>query len=945
MQNTLFFRQRHFRLFSFLSHDFRLLFIALITPLLSSLTAQTIQSSNDKPLPDGVLDTALVLPIQKTSCHATISGIFAKDVQTDALIVRARTNLQAGQNACVPPKAVSATFTHDGKSEKLPVNIVNVHNSAQYFDMEVRFTAPVLPASDSILDLEFSGLPAKATELTIFAVRQVNFSAVPSLANGLDFETTESTGIWVAWDGATLSESTTAPISGKKSLRIDFPAYETVAIIFAERDWSKYQELRFKLANPLPTDAGKRTRVAFIGCGNKIIRPTAKDSISTGALVMEQESTREFRFDLKKLAENCRDFNPSNVTSLQISWSPVACPESIFYLDDMRLWTPEEVAFEQNGKDLAKLDELSQKTESIKDAHWKEMLAKLVSKQREMIKSNASEIEIDHGFYRICEIMVIAEEAAKHPREKDCIFMTAQPTNKVFRDSAPQELGTFPWKISAAGNERESFQLIAMPLRELKDFKIEAGPLKGPWGNRISADAVTINPVGYIEVTSAVYYPSSRKGYWPDILLRNQQLDLPERLQSFYITVAVPPNQKPGKYKGTLKVHAANLPERTLRYQLEVYGFSLPARGKCKTFFSLSYIPNDREKRLKVYDMFFDYRLNPTNMYATYAIDGKRAKNMVPSFEDLPYCLEKGMNFMSIGGPVDWSRYAERHDRDDIYLYNDAYINGCIEWCSKCREELSKANAWDIAAFHGFDELMHVDAARRKIRLAEAVKICSALKKAIPDIKISNIGAVMDIDTSIMDYWWTGCVGQEQYQPIMDAGKNVGFYYVYGPDSYMLDLPGGVPRFTAWNAWRQGACGLGYYSMCRMHEYILPRTEHDPYVPFCTEKCAPPIPEGVNWGRPQNVSPDSMRLGRNLCGLMCYPDGDGALLPSVRMLNLRDGIEDYEYMAILQEQSKDCMLLNVSDKVAVGNDCDNEDVSEYIRNMRQDVAKAIKKAK
>lgn len=87
-------------------------------------------------------------------------------------------------------------------------------------------------------------------------------------------------------------------------------------------------------------------------------------------------------------------------------------------------------------------------------------------------------------------------------------------------------------------------------------------------------------------------------------------------------------------------------------------------------------------------------------------------------------------------------------------------------------------------------------------------------------------------------------------------------------------------------------------------------------------------------------------------GNLIYPGREGALLPSLRLENLRDGIEDYEYLALLERLVKEQQegelveearaLLNVPAEVARAANDFNPDPSALL-NYRQQVAKMIER--
>ena len=174
-------------------------------------------------------------------------------------------------------------------------------------------------------------------------------------------------------------------------------------------------------------------------------------------------------------------------------------------------------------------------------------------------------------------------------------------------------------------------------------------------------------------------------------------------------------------------------------------------------------------------------------------------------------------------------------------------------------------------------------------------------------------------------------LAKEDFRDITEKGGKVCFYWVYENPSPMLDLPGMACRILSWQAFKEDAEGIGYYSTYRPG----PKGLDCPYET---------APTGVDWPKEVINAETTGRRGRNGCGNMFYPDRDGTVLPSTRLANVRDGVEDYEYLAILKELNPSHPLLTIPDEiVALGNDNYTKDF-KTIENYRRQVASAIEKA-
>ncbi len=112
-------------------------------------------------------------------------------------------------------------------------------------------------------------------------------------------------------------------------------------------------------------------------------------------------------------------------------------------------------------------------------------------------------------------------------------------------------------------------------------------------------------------------------------------------------------------------------------------------------------------------------------------------------------------------------------------------------------------------------------------------------------------------------------MGSRQLQQM---GKEV-WLYVSGPQppypTLVIDYPAIAYRILPWMCWKYGVTGLLYWS--------------------------------VNyWTTNPYVEPMNTRWKQNGNGSLYYPGPDGPV-PSLRLEVLRDGIEDYEYLALLRQ--------------------------------------------
>lgn len=679
---------------------------------------------------------------------------------------------------------------------------------------------------------------------------------------------------------------------GKKSLKLDLKgANDCVTLIPDITDWRPYKQLRFTLYNPQPAP-NRKERILQIN-GKYLPRQC---SISRGMLSVDPESHATFVLDLDTLPPS---IDRGKITRIQFF---KGSPNTVFYLDEIKLYTAEEAAKDSDrrikdaiGILLRNLHENRRQAGVYLGKRLDDTEARLKNLLHDLPK-NERQTEIQMTETRELLVLTAALKGTSAPLS----LCGVPPTEKIFRDQPFDPPVSAPFRISAAGNERESFQIVALPNEKLIGVSVSASTLSGPDGATIPAENIQICPVGYIELENSSAYSSSRNGFWPEVLQHNRPLDLADCLQPYWITVYVPPGQKAGVYRGTATFSAQGKTLAQFPYEVKVFDFSLPVRGECLTFFDWRYSPKNPAVRRRCYDLMLDCRLNPTGMYVNgQAQDGKtKPYQFNPHPDDLEYCLKRGMNLICI-----WYLF----DPAAPFRFSPEYYAKVKAFLEYFRPILKKHNAWDIAVVNGFDEIMHQDPPEVKKRLREAEKICTWLKRDFPDVKICNVGKKMDISTRLMDIWFMGQLPKEKTRDLTAGGGKVCFYSVYGNPGMMLDLPGIAPRILAWRAFKYGADGIAYYSTYRPWTFNCPNGK---------------IPTSINWSRNDiNAATFASRRSSNYRptrqgdGNLFWPDVDGGVLPSIRIHNVRDGIEDYEYFALLRKMAPDHPLLTIPDSI------------------------------
>lgn len=148
---------------------------------------------------------------------------------------------------------------------------------------------------------------------------------------------------------------------------------------------------------------------------------------------------------------------------------------------------------------------------------------------------------------------------------------------KVFIDAKAPD-GQPSWRISMARGERESFQLLLSPQRNLRDVRV-----RNRFQGRAPLEA-EVSLVGHVRTAADDPRPwqhaegVGRVGWWPDPLLANRPFDVAAgETQSVWVTVFALASAPPGEYEGTLEVELGGEVRRKAHYRVRIRNVELPA--------------------------------------------------------------------------------------------------------------------------------------------------------------------------------------------------------------------------------------------------------------------------------------------------------------------------------------------------------------------------------
>ena len=215
---------------------------------------------------------------------------------------------------------------------------------------------------------------------------------------------------------------------------------------------------------------------------------------------------------------------------------------------------------------------------------------------------------------------------------------------------SPEQRASKSIELELAGGESESAQIcVTAPDGEA------ARPIAIAVGRLVSADcdalpgAVDVRRVGYLARLEGFeghpFGDNPRELWFPEPLLPVHGMHTtPGGTQSAWLTFKAERGAKPGVYSGKIAVRAGSS-SVDVPVSIRVRGFSLPERFGMKTAYSVmdgftrAVYPDDfAAKKRESWDIMLDHRLNPTDI----------SRTSPPDIADVEYAVKRGMNAFNV---------------------------------------------------------------------------------------------------------------------------------------------------------------------------------------------------------------------------------------------------------------------------------------------------------
>ena len=467
--------------------------------------------------------------------------------------------------------------------------------------------------------------------------------------------------------------------------------------------------------------------------------------------------------------------------------------------------------------------------------------------------------------------------------------------------------------VRLARGERESVQLLVMPRQgDLHGVKVRVSDLKGEGAAVFPASAVDAHVTGYVNITNRAPYPAgvsrpsasapgyrreremNELGWWPDPILGFLDgIDIAAHdLQSFWIRVRAPENQPAGVYRGTLTVSADGVGETTLPFRVRVNGFAVPKASPLPLAITFHPCPTtqwENEAGLAAAAARRKDPLSPVNQWGKHRVEWSDFLGDYYMVMDSLYLNGKSLPQFDL---LERSEKAGKLVRFNLGYWDfpkDLSEAEKTRWrdttLARLKTSYAKAKALGIekkAYIYGCDEASTNTFDRIRWAAAE-------IRAAIPGIPISTtayddeFGAGTPLD--VID-WFTPQTNKfdpGKAKASRAAGHQVWWYFACdnkAPYSNMFIECQAIEHRSFFGAQtvKYRPDGYLYYEIALWNS-VRPVTG-GPFTDWDPRSWTTYHGDG-NW-------------------TCCGPDGTP--LPTVRLENFRDGLEDYAYAKLLEEK-------------------------------------------
>ena len=455
-------------------------------------------------------------------------------------------------------------------------------------------------------------------------------------------------------------------------------------------------------------------------------------------------------------------------------------------------------------------------------------------------------------------------------------------------------------RIYAAKNEFEPFQLVITPNKDISNLRAKVTDFVGPRviaGNNISVRLVETVPV------TVPTSPDCAPGDYPDPLVPFESVMAKAgRNTVLWFTVRVPPDALPGTYRSTVQITADGVAPVTVPVILRVWAFSLPEITRLRTAYGCDYgaicrwhgassLEEKRKIAALTNENFIQHRVCPINPLPFWGLDTEIVDGrMVIVWDEYDEGAEQflpKMNSFNLPGAFMSSVRQKRASEP-------GYAEEKKEFLRLVASHLKEKGWFEKGYNYIFDE-------PNPEQYPDIVREAKIWHDADPGFKIllteqpePELYGAVDIWTPVLDAYVRPICQERQAK-----GEEVWWYVCCGPHhpypNNFIDYPAIDHRILHWMNWKYHVTGVLYW-------------------------------QTTFWRRDPWQEPMNDEGGKNLGngdGILLYPavrkPSEKPILQgpldSIRWEMIREGIEDYDYLAMLDDAIRTAQSLGVQSKL------------------------------
>ena len=505
------------------------------------------------------------------------------------------------------------------------------------------------------------------------------------------------------------------------------------------------------------------------------------------------------------------------------------------------------------------------------------------------------------------------------PVSAELSIWTQTDCTRVLRADAPGKAKAA--HVKAARNEWESFQILMRSDLPIAGINLKAGTLLGPKGSA-SKLRVELYRQHQLELLDASYRNEAfQPGWYPDALipfvhplmgtplmdgrLKAVPFDLPaEQTHGFWVDVYVPSEAQAGEYRGKILVQAGGQTQEvpvvvtvwdfalppTLTFQSSMGAPSQRLRAYYKTRAESGKEPepaNWADMDRQIAQLFDEHRLNATPFQEIKPVEQADGTFLIP--------MEKVEAFREFVDTYHLNAYAITHPKTVVKDLEKqrSRLNAWLQAWNQFAQELKRPQVMLYVYLR--DEPNDAEAYDYVQKWGSAIRAANSVVKVLVTEQTKSSEPAWGDLYGAVDVWCTLFPLHDQETAVQRQalGETVWMYTALCQRSpptpwWQIDFPLLNYRVPMWIGWRYQMRGILYWGgMCFWNQVDDP------------------------WSDPKTLDRRKAKNKQlyNGDGSLLYPGravGYDGIVASLRLKALRDGIEDYELLAILERagQSK-----------------------------------------